>query len=168
MALFQDMIFIMTFMFGFGIFTLTLFFAWNEINTELQAADAITPEAKALFDEQATAYNEYSDNTYVTVFFMTIIGVLVISFFLATNPILFWLFWMLTLLLGAIAGYLANAWITITSQAPFDVVVTNYPKMNFFITNYLEVMIVVSFLSMIVFFAKKSGVGGTGIGGSTL
>ena len=153
----NDQIFFVSWVFFFGIFAFAMWVAWQDTNTEFQQTDALSAESKALFADQATAYNEYMDYTFLTVFVAIVLGTLILSYFLRTQPALFWPLWIVTMVLGIVAGYLANAWGVFTSSGKFANAVGTFPITNHILSNYLTYVVGMSLLMLAVYFAKPQG-----------
>jgi hypothetical protein len=155
----RDLLFMGIFMFGLAFFVIGMYHAWSATNEAFQSNDAITPTAKTMFNAQATRYPEWMDYTYLTIMIAIFIGILVLSYFLSTEPIFFWAIWLFVMVFGIVAGYMANIWIETTSTGTLAIAVSQFPIMNYTLSNYMGVMLILGMMMAIVFFAKPSGLG---------
>lgn len=150
----QDFLFILVFCIGFGLFLFALFIAWDAVNTSFQGAGIDT---EGVFSSMFVAYQEYVDPLFLTVFIAVWVGALILAYFVSTHPILFWAFWMITMVGGVVAGYLSNAWIDVMAASPFDVIVTYFPITDYILSHFLHFIIIIGFSMILVFFAKPTG-----------
>lgn len=155
----QDMIYFFSFMFMLAFFTLGMYIAWSETDAAFSNTEAITPEAQAVFSEQATRFPQWMDYTYLTIMIAVFIGILILSYFVSTVPVMFWAMWLFVMVLSAVAGYMANAWFETTQDGILSIAVQQFPIMNYVVSNYMAVVIILGMLMLIVFFAKPSGGG---------
>lgn len=109
-----------------------------------------------------TASTNVLDNTFDAVVLTLLIGIVIslagISYVLRTNPVMFMLVWLVTIIVGAVAGYLSNAWVNVTSGV-LSTSVNNFPITEFLMQNYMIITIVNAFLMLIIFFGTPGGDG---------
>ena len=98
---------------------------------------------------------EQTDDTFDSVVLVLLVGIVIslagISYVLRTNPVMFMLVFFVVLLISALAGYLSNAWVDVTTGALSNAV-QNFPITEFVMQNYLVVTAVNAFIMLIVFF----------------
>ena len=147
-----DMLVVFFFIVFFCFFLLSMYLVWNETNAAFQAADAIPADTKSFFQEQTTHYNSGADYIFLSVFIAFTIGVLILSYFLNSVPLLFWAFWIVIMTFGIAAGYIANAYDTVANI--LSTASSNFPIMSFIMNNYLHFTIALGLLMVLVYNAK--------------
>lgn len=150
----RDMIYFFGMLFIIGIFIVVMNIAWSETNDAFQDSTVINAEAKAMFNEQSTRFPQYMDSGFVLIVVGVFIAVLALSYYVRTEPVLFWVFWIVVMVLSAVAGYLSNAWADITSEGVMNASAAQMPMLSYVLSHYLEVVIILGMLMLLVFFAK--------------
>lgn len=153
----QDTIYFFVMLFVIGVFIVALNIAWNGINDGFQSSDAISGEAKAMFGEQTSRFPTTMDYSFVFILVAVFIAILLVSYYVSTNPILFWVFWIIIMVLSAVGGYLANAWEASTEEGVLASSVLQFPMIDYTLSHYMHVTIILGMLMLLVFFAKPSG-----------
>lgn len=97
------------------------------------------------------------DYTFLTVYVAGILGLLIIVYFLDGNPALLFGLIIIVMLLSALAGYIANAWIKAGQDTILSATFQQFPIMNYIMSNYLIFTVVTGFLMLIVFIGKPGG-----------
>lgn len=153
----NDLIFLFVWVFAFGVFALGMYIAWADTNTALQASDAISQEAKDLFGRQAEAYPEWMDDTLLTIMIGVALGVAILSYFVSTQPLLFWPLWIVVMTLAIAGGYIANSYLEFTAQdEKLQVASEVFSLYTYIITHYVEIIVSIGMLMLLIYFAKPS------------
>lgn len=142
-----------------SMFMLAIYIAWSGFNTGIQDTDLPT-ETKTFFDTQANHYFDGADNIFLGVFAAIVIGIIILTYFVSSTPILFWPMWILVMVLSAAGGYWANAYIEVTSQGDLATAAAQMPGMTYIMGHYLHFIVGIGLLMLLVFFAKPSNSGG--------
>lgn len=145
---------IMLFVVSIGL--LVVYVAYDEIDGALSANDQIPQADKDRFSDGATGFPSTWDFVFLTVFIGVIVGVLIISYLLATQPVFFFVFMFIVVVLGALSGYIANAFDSIILDPVLGASAANFPIMSFIMSNYLIFIVVMVMLMLIVFYAKPN------------
>jgi len=145
---------IMLFVVSIGL--LVVYVAYDEIDGALQDNSQIPQEEKDRFAEDAAKFPSTWDFVFLTAFIGVVVGVLVISYLLATQPVFFFVFMFVVVVLGALSGYIANAFDEIILDPVLGASALNFPIMSFIMSNYLIFIVVMVMLMLIVFYAKPN------------
>ena len=145
------------FLFVFGIFAMSLYIAWSEIDTAFTSAGI---DDEGVVSEMFTAYQDYIDPLFLSIAIALWIGSLFLAYFISSHPIMFWAYWMVCMVGGITGVYLANAWIDLVASAPFNVLIADFAIMNYILSHYLIFLLVYGFSLLLVFFAKPGSMGG--------
>lgn len=135
---------------------LVVYVAYDEINTALAANDLIPQDEKDRFAAAADDFPGTWDYVFLTVFIGVVVGILVISYLLATQPVFFFVFMFIVVVLGALSGFIANAFEDIILDPVLGASAGNFPIMSFIMSNYLIFIVVMVMLMLIVFYAKPN------------
>ena len=149
---------IMLFVVSIGL--LVVYVAYDNINVALSGNDQIPQAEKDRFDEGADAFPTTWDYVFLTVFIGVVAGVLIISYLLATQPVFFFVFMFIVVVLGGLAGYIANAFDEIILDPALSASAVSFPIMSFIMSNYLLFIVVTVMMMLIVFYAKPNVDGG--------
>lgn len=145
------------FMVGVGL--LLSYIAFDGVNTGIQADSHLTQHSK---DQSSSLFSKFPtvfDFTFLVVFVSAFIGMLIISWFLASNPALFFAITFVVVLMGVLAASLSNAFISMTGEGILNTTVQNFPIINHLLSNLVPYVIITAFMMVIVFFAKPGGDG---------
>lgn len=134
---------------------LGMYIAWSETNDALQGSDLPT-DTKTFFNEQTENYENGWDYVYMTVLISIFLGVLILSYFVSSTPVLFWVMWLVVMILSSVAGYLSNAYAAALEEPALAASASHFPMMSFTMAHYLEVVVVLGMLMLLIFFAKPS------------
>lgn len=156
----SDAILFVILLFVVSIGLLTVYIAYDSIAGALELNDQIPQEDKDRFSDSSDAFPTTWDFVFLTVFIGVIVGILIISYLLATQPVFFFVFMFVVVVLGALAGYIANAFDEIILDPVFSASALNFPIMSFIMSNYLLFVIVTVMLMFIVFYARPNEAGG--------
>lgn len=149
----QDLMYGAFALFVIGIFLVVGFVVWDSIDTAIGKTD-IAQEHKDFITEQKDYYQSTWDYVFLTLFVALVIGTMVVSYFVPSNPIFLVAILILIVVIGGVCGYLANAFSEFLTDDIMGAAASNFPLMSFIITHYLVFILVLGFLNAIVFFAK--------------
>lgn len=151
----QDAALYVVMIFFVAISLIVVFISYDEISNSFNAINAtIGSDNAARFEEGKDRFPTTWDYTFLTVFIGVMIGVLIISYFLASNPVFFFVFMFIVIVFGGFAGYLSNAFEQIVSDSVLGASAANFPIMSFIMNNYLLFVVATIMLMLIVFYAK--------------
>lgn len=145
---------VMVFFVGFGI--LVVYIGFDEIAGSLQNQSFIPNATADRIQNQADEFPGTWDYTFLTIFIAVVIGVLALSYALRSNPIFFFVFLIVVIVLGGLAGYISNAFEEMTQDSVLGAAAANFPIMSFVFNNYLLFVVAMVMLMIIVFFAKPN------------
>ena len=149
-TLFVIMLFVLSIAF------MVVYIAYDNISDAIQDNAIIDQDIADRFTEGADGFASTWDYVFITIFIAVVIGVLIISYVLATQPVFFFVFTFLVIILGALGGYIANAFDELILDPVFSGASANFPIMSFVMSNYLLFVVVVVMLMLIVFYAKPN------------
>ena len=142
--------------FAIGVFIPIAYIAFSGINDGIQDSDLIASDIKDTMQSQSDGFKNTWDYTFLTIVIAVLIGLLLISYYLNTYPAVFIIFFVLTILFSLVGGFLANAFSDLFLNPILGASLTNFPIINFILSNYL-VFTTILFISMlVVFFAKPN------------
>lgn len=121
-------------------------------NTQINGTSALQD-----FQEQKDAFKNTWDYTFLTVMIASMIGLLILSWYLDSNPAVFFVLIFIVVVVAGLAGFLSNAFADIAGDALLGGSFDNFPITSFIMNNYMMFIIVQVFLMMLVFFGKPGG-----------
>lgn len=129
---------------------------FNEVTTAFKNTDMIQGDAKAL--AQVTKVEGYFvpliGNGFVFVFFASILGIIVSSFFINTHPGFFIFFLLITIISIVIAGTLANVITEFGTNSALASTYNLYPAVQVIVNNLPLIILVTSAIVAIILFSK--------------
>lgn len=138
---------------------LVVFISYDALDEALSSNDQISNSTAERFSEGAAEFPSTWDFVFLTAFIGVVIGVLVISYLLATQPVFFFVFMFVVVVLGGLAGFIANSFDQIIldlEEGTGLALSSGFPIMNFIMSNYLMFIVVMVMLMLIVFYAKPN------------
>lgn len=135
---------------------IVVYVAYDQISGALDLNTQIPQDDKDRFSSGADRFPSTWDYVFLTVFVGVIVGILVLSYLLATQPVFFFVFMFIVIILGGLAGYIANAFDDIILDPVLGASAGNFPIMSFIMSNYLIFIVVTVMLMLIVFYAKPN------------
>lgn len=152
----RDLFLFIALIFGVACAVLVIYMILDGMTAGINASP-MEQEQKDFMTQYTTDFSNVWDYTFLTVYVAGILGLLILIYFLEGNPALLFGIILVVMILAAFAGYLANAWAEMSSDATISATVSHFPIMNYIISNYLTFTLVTGFLMIIVFFAKPGG-----------
>lgn len=153
----RDMAFYTIMLFAIGCAFVIAYIVSDNLNTAFQGIDDLPAQAKTDMANFNTRYPTVMDYTFLTILVAALAGTLLLVWFLPVNPIVFFVVMIVMTVISGLAGYLANAFIEMQGDTVLGASITNFPIIEFILSNYLVVIMIFGVLSMIVFFAKPGG-----------
>lgn len=143
-----------------GLVFLIVWFVMGTINSRFSSDPNIPADIDA---KNLATFGDYGD-IFDNMFFMLFVGVLlaglILSYVLQSNPGMFFVLLMVVFLMSIVAGYLGNAYTTVSQDPLLSGAAASLPITGFIMDNYLLMTFIVITLMNIVFFAKpNSGAG---------
>ena len=154
-----DLLLLSIFLVTLGIVIMTFNPFLNEFNDEFQLEEHAN-ESKAILQEQTDAYSNNWDGMFLMIFILLWIMLLFGAWQLDSHPV----FFIITIILMTFAFMVAMTLGNVYEDYMSTDYVVNYahdfPMMNYLMTHYLQVAIVIGFSVIIVMFAKTRSEGG--------
>lgn len=134
---------------------IVLSMANNAFNDDIQADADIAQEAKNISQDQYTSYKSTLD----IVFLIGVIGFMMAAiasvFMLDSNPVYFWIFFILVMIMVPISGAIANAFYDFTTESDdLGTERTKYTYIPWVMDNYITITVIFVFMLIIALFAK--------------
>lgn len=134
------------------------YFALGQINDSFQANPDIPALGKTAIQDNTDRYDTVFDWTFVLIYAAILIGTIIISYVLETNPGLYFGLVIIIVIISAVAGYLANAYVQISEETALSATFASYPMMTFIMQHYLIFTVINGFILTIAFFARPQEV----------
>lgn len=129
---------------------------FDGINDAIQDQDQIPSGVKTTMSTMSDGFPTTWDYGLLTAFVGVMIGILILSWVVASNPGLFFVFLIVVTLITGFAGYLANAFGEVILDPVLGASASQFPITSFILNNYLVFTAVMIFLMLVVFFAKPN------------
>lgn len=130
--------------------------AFAGINDEFQLDAEFTNESKVIMQQAEDTYPSVFDGVVVFLFVAVWILCVVLAYQSGSNPVLAVFAFILVAVLGVVGMFLSNAWSEVSGgdMAEFS---GAFPMSNFLLSNYLVVVLVVGFSTVIVGVSRMGG-----------
>jgi len=151
-----DIIILMVILFVFGTVVIVMSFVGMGISEELlldedvQKSNETVETLNMLHDDMPTLW----DNLYLMILILMWIGMLVTSFLIDSHPLFFYISLIIVIIVMIIGIWMGNAFLELASDPEFSSVITSFPKMMWIADNWLIVIMIVSFTTMLALYAK--------------
>ena len=135
-------------------------FSYNvlqDFNTDNQADTTSSVESKAATASITSSFPSLFDGLIVLMVVIMWIFCLYSAYNSENNPIMLVISFFLIVALGVVAMFLNNVWNEIASDDTLSSVATQFPLTNVLLQNYLVVVLVMGFSTLIVSFANRGG-----------
>lgn len=132
--------------------------AFSGFNTFAQNSDA-PDNIKGISQNLDDNWPSSLDYTFLALYIVFLIGALVLTWTLPTNPLFFGVFIFIILIVGIVAGYLANIFYDFSQEGILSSTFSQMPIVTHILTNYILYAIMPVILMVVVFFAKPNGGG---------
>jgi len=156
-GVFQDGLLLIVGFFVVAIGILVVYAVSDLMNTAFQGDNNLPADTKDHFNSFNTDFPSIFDWVFMTVFIGLIIGGILLAYVVPSNPLIFVIMILFTIIVGGLGGYISNAWDESTDEGLLQNSASNFPMMDFVLNNFLTVMIIVFVLMTIVFYAKPEG-----------
>lgn len=155
-GVFVDALYFLVMIFAVGI---GLVMAWMVLDETLTAIAGAPVEqaAKDLVTVPLSRMDTVWDWTFLVILIGVTVAIFITSYVVASNPVFFFIFLLCVSLFGVMAGYFANAYELIESDAQITAAASAFPITSFILEHYLYYVLLLVCAMVIVFFAKPSG-----------
>jgi len=153
---FNDSLMVIIILFVFALSIIIAYFTYGTLNQAFQDSPLIDQENKDRFEDGFDRFPAVWDYGFLLVVVCIFMAAWVVSFLLPSNPVFLIIAILITAIFGAIAGFLANAWVAIMSEDIFAPVAANFPITSFFIEHYVLAIVILVFTMALVFYMKPA------------
>jgi len=153
----QDALYFVVILFVLVITVPILYMALSDVASSFTADPQITDQDDG-FQELTTQFPSIFDWTLMFIFIGIVIGGMIVSYLVPANPLIFIMMIFILLVFAALAGFLSNAYDSVSGSDTLTASYDNFPMSGFLLDNYLLVTIVVFFLFAIAFYSNPEGV----------
>lgn len=151
----SDIVIIIIILFLFAAVAVIYSMVQSELNDSIQADDDMSSDAKQISQDATDTYPSSFDYMFMILLIGLWVVALITSFFIDTHPIFFGITVFLLGIILAMPVYLSNIYSDIIiTDSDLSVYAANFPKINFVMDNYLQVIIVVAVTVLIALYAK--------------
>lgn len=150
----QDSVFLISALFVGAVGILVAFYLYGVLNEAFTSAP-IDQEAVTSFSEGYDRFSSIWDYTFLFVCVTMVIGGMILSYLLPSNPVFLIIAVVVLGVLGGISGFIANAWLSLTENSVFSLALQSLPITNFIISHYIIFTIFAIILIVIAFYAKS-------------
>jgi hypothetical protein len=155
-----ELLFMIAVLFMIGLVAFVGYRMFTEINTDMQADNTISAEAKAASSSLYSRFPSIFDSGFIFVFVIIWISILVSSYFIDSSPAFFIISLILFAFTIVVALGLNEGYEAILQDSEFSTYNTVFPMTNYIISNLPLVAVIVGFSILIVLYAKARGSGG--------
>lgn len=157
----RDIIVISILLFAFGIFFFVIKFTADTAIDRIVAIPQINQSTAtvAAFEGAKTTVTPRLDGLFFGLFIGFFLAIIITGWFIAGNPIFIFLYMIITVLGVTFSTILANTWQTITTASVFGTTLAAFPITNHILSWLPLYIAVMSFIGVIVMFAKPYMVG---------
>ncbi len=155
----NDIVLFVIIIFVVGVMILIAYMVIDGISTAIGQDPNFGADDKAFISGFRDDFSAVWDYTFLTAFIAGLIGLLVLSWVLQSQPAVFFAILMVVVIVGVLAGSLSNGYEAATDSGILGATATNFPILDYVMSNLLVFVLVTAFLMLIVFFAKPGGEG---------
>lgn len=148
------------FLFIFALFIILGNKSIREINTEFQQTSALSNTSKSHISTLSTKYTNIWDNIFPMVMVFVAIAIAIGAYFLDLHPIFYLPSIFIIMITIMISGIFGNAYADIKDEAEIKSDTDLLDMINFIFNNYVIIILVLSFIVVIVLYAKNKGAEG--------
>ncbi len=140
-----------------AVFLVISFIVFNEINIAVEATPALASGAPIL-GNYIDDYVDIWDFSYTILFYGLILAGLIFVFLVDTTPLFYFFAWFASMAIFITAAALGNAYGVFSLDPSVVSAATQFTLINFTMSHYLEIMIIVTGLYVVAFFTKGRGI----------
>lgn len=155
----RDIGLVVVLLFAIALSLVIINLTYGELNQAIQDAPEFSASSKAIIADSSSSFSTVWDFTYFTAVFAVVLGAIILAWVVRANPGLFFAVILVIMVLGAVAGYLANAFDDIILDAALGASAANFPVMSWINSHYLIIVIGTAFLMITVFYSKPTSEG---------
>ena len=149
-----DIVYIGIFMFVFAVMILVGYLMLTNINTNFQASDDISTQAKTMLNTQETRYTNVWDGIFAFIFIGLSIAAIISAFLIDTHPIFFILSLLFIAFFIIAFAILANAYYTLESADAFIGFAEDFVAMHYIMNHLAHYIVIEGFLISLALYAK--------------
>lgn len=150
----QDSALILILLFVSAISIVVAYYMYGALNDSFQDNALISQDIKDNFEADYERFPTIWDYSFLFIYIVIVIGGMILSYFLPSNPVFFIAALLATIILGGIAGFFANAWLEVVEGTVFETAATNLPIIDYMVSNYVLFIVIMVFLMIVTFYAK--------------
>lgn len=129
------------------------------LGDSIQEIPQLSNETKVMYSGVYGRFPTVFDSAFLMVAIAGMLGICFLVYFLDINPFAFFGILIIMVILSAVAGYMANAWLQFGEDSAISASMSQLPITNFFMSNYMIIIIIFCFIVTTIFFAKPQGGG---------
>lgn len=149
----QDTLYLLVVLFIMAVTLLAIYYGFGVLSDGLHSG-AIPEENLVAFDDNYDRFPSIWDYTFLTLYVVFVIGGMIVSYSLPSNPAFMIVALLVFVILAAIAGFLANTWEAVSEDTVLGLSAQSFPIMNYMISNYILFILVAAALILVAFYAK--------------
>ena len=130
---------------------------FDDLNSDIQADDGMSAEAKSTSGSLYAKYPSLIDNLFLFMFCMFVVFVLVSAFLIDSHPIFFIISAILLIAIFVAAIFIGNAYNEVATDDELSSYANDMPYMSFVMRHIVEMIIGISFMTAVVLFIKIRG-----------
>ena len=132
---------------------------FNSVSTTLKATDIIANDTKAVtqITKVETSFVPLVSNIFLFIFFGSIFGIIISSFFINTHPGFFIFFLIATIIVIVITAIISNVITSFGESAELVSTWNLYPGIQAIVNNLPLIILVVAIIVAVILFARPGG-----------
>lgn len=143
-------------LFVIAVVFLVVWYTLGKMNLAWNSQPNLDAHAVAMNNEVFGDFGKTMDNMFVLMFIGTLLGGLVLSYVLQSNPGMFFVLMLVVFLMSIVAGYFGNAYTDVAGDSQLEGAAESLTAIAFVMDNYLLLTFINITLMTIVFFAKPN------------
>jgi hypothetical protein len=147
-------------LFGLALVIAVSLFAGNNILDALQNSSALAPVGNTSVEDLQDNALAKADYLVTSVFFGLCIAIIIAGWFIGSNPIFFFIYFLVNTIVVVLSAILSNVWYEVTVQPVFSATIALIPKTNHLLTYLPFYMAAVATVGIIIIYAKPYNAGG--------
>lgn len=132
---------------------------FNDVTTVFKNSTVVQADTKALtqINKVSTGFVPWMGNAFVFLFFSSIFGIIISSFFINTHPGFFIIFLLVTIVTIVLAGILSNVINEFGSSTALNSTYSLYPAVQAIVNNLPLIILITSAIVAIILFSRSGG-----------
>ena len=145
--------------FAVGFIWLSSFVTQSLINDEIQSDTSLSNSSKAVMQDQTDAMPSVFDSGVGLVMALLFLLVFAFAYKPPSNPVFLFAAILIISAFGFVGMILGNGWEEFSDTDGISVYANSFPITNFILSNFLIIILVLSFGSVMVYFYSTGGLG---------